>query len=50
MGKIVSDPARRAIHEPLRRRVINGFHVVDLPPDTPPVSLEDIKRIDSESE
>jgi hypothetical protein len=45
LGKAVSELVRRGLHAPLRTRVVNGFHVVDLPPDSPRVSSEDVKRL-----
>lgn len=45
IGKAVSELVRRGLHAPLRTRVVNGFHVVDLPPDSPQVSSEDVKRL-----
>jgi hypothetical protein len=48
IGKAVSDLVRRGLRAPLRTRLINGFHVVDLPPDSPPVSTEDVKKLQDE--
>ena len=45
IGKAVSDLVRRGLRAPLQTRLINGFHVVDLPPDSPPVSTEDVKKL-----
>lgn len=45
IGKAVSDLVRRGLHAPLRTRVVNGFHVVDLPPDSPIVTDQDVKRL-----
>ena len=45
IGKAVSDLVRRGLHAPLRTRIVNGFHVADLPPDTPPVTSEDVKKL-----
>jgi hypothetical protein len=50
IGKAVSDLVRRGLHAPLRTRIVNGFHVVDLPPDSPAVSSEDVKRLLDELE
>jgi len=50
IGKAVSDLVRRGLHAPLRTRIVNGFHVVDLPPDSPTVSSEDVKRLLDEME
>ena len=45
LGKAVSELVRRGLQAPLRTRVVNGFHVVDLPPDSPPVSSADVKKL-----
>jgi hypothetical protein len=34
----------------LQTRVVNGFYVVDLPPGSPPVSTEDVKKLQDELE
>ncbi|MGB2672433.1 MAG: hypothetical protein WA621_15175 [Candidatus Acidiferrum sp.] len=48
IGKAVSDLVRRGLRAPLRTRIVNGFHVVDLPPDSPTVSIEDVKKLQDE--
>ncbi|MGA2095535.1 MAG: CopG family transcriptional regulator [Candidatus Acidiferrum sp.] len=50
IGKAVSDLVRRGLHAPLRTRIVNGFHVVELPPDSPPVSVEKIAKLRDELE
>ena len=50
VGKVVSELVRRAIRAPLRTRIEGGFHVVDLPPNTPPVTTEDVKRFEFDDE
>jgi hypothetical protein len=50
LGKIVSELVRRAVRAPLRTRLESGFHVVDLPPDSPSVTTEDVKRIEFDDE
>lgn len=37
IGKVVSDLIKRAVEMPLRTRVENGFHVVDLPAGGRPI-------------
>jgi len=41
---------RRGLHSPLQTRVVNGFHVVDLPAGSPGVSKEDVKKLQDELE
>jgi hypothetical protein len=50
IGKAASDLIRRGLQAPLRTRVVNGFHVVELPPGSPPVSAEDIEKLQDELE
>jgi hypothetical protein len=50
IGKAVSDLIRRGLQAPLQTRVVNGFYVVDLPPGSPPVSTEDVKKLEEELE
>jgi hypothetical protein len=50
MGKAVSELVRRGLHAPLQTRVVNGFHVVELPPGSPPVSAEDVEKLQDELE
>jgi len=50
IGKAVSELVRRGLHAPLQTRVVNGFHVVELPPGSPPISTEDVKKLQEEFE
>jgi hypothetical protein len=50
MGKAVSELVRRGLHAPLQTRVVNGFYVVELPPGSPPVSAEDVEKLQDELE
>jgi hypothetical protein len=50
LGKAVSELVKRGLNSPLRTKLVNGFHVLELPPDTPPVTTEHVKRIEAESE
>jgi hypothetical protein len=50
LGKAVSELVRRGLNSPLRTQLVNGFHVLELPPDTPPVTSEHVKRVEAESE
>jgi hypothetical protein len=50
IGKAVSDLVRRGLHAPLQTRVLNGIHVVVLPPDSPTVTSEHVKKLLDESE
>ncbi len=50
IGKAVSELVRRGLHAPLQTRLVNGFHVVELPPGSPAVSTEDVERLQDELE
>jgi hypothetical protein len=50
LGKAVSELVKRGLNSPLRTKLVNGFHVLELPPDTPPVTPEHVKRVEAESE
>jgi hypothetical protein len=50
LGKAVSELVRKGLRAPLQTRVVNGFHVVVLPPGSPPVTTEDVKRLQDELE
>lgn len=50
IGKAVSELVRRGLHAPLETRVVNGFHVVDLPATSPTVTTEDVKKLAEELE
>ena len=50
LGKAVSELVRKGLRVPLQTRVVNGFHIVVLPPDSPPVTTDDVKRLVDEIE
>jgi hypothetical protein len=33
------------LHAPLETRIVNGFQVAKLPPGSPPVSTEDVEKL-----
>jgi len=45
LGAAVGELIRAGIAAPIPTKLINGFWVVDLPPDTPEVTTEDIRRL-----
>ncbi|MBI2298317.1 MAG: hypothetical protein HYU66_05085 [Armatimonadetes bacterium] len=49
IGRVVSDCVRRSRELPLRYHMRNGLPVLDLPPDAPPITMEEVKRLDEES-
>jgi len=48
VGKAVSELVRRGLHAPLRTRMVNGFHVVELPTRSPVVTSEHIQKLEEE--
>ena len=48
VGKAVSELVRRGLNAPIRTRIVNGFHVVDLPPNSPPISTEHVRKIEED--
>jgi len=48
VGKAVSELVRRGLHAPIQTRVMNGFHVIELPPGSPPVTIEHIRKLAGE--
>jgi negative regulator of replication initiation len=45
LGKAASDLLRRGLTAPLQTRLVNGFHTVVLPEDTPKVSSERVRQL-----
>ena len=50
LGKAVSELVRRGLNAPMTTKVVNGFHVVVLPPDSPTVTTERVKELENEWE
>ena len=50
VGKAVSELVRKGLHAPLQTRVINGFHVVDLPVGSPAITREHVRKLEEELE
>jgi hypothetical protein len=45
LGKAASDLMRRGLKAKVETRLVNGIHVVVLPPDSPKVSSEGVKQL-----
>jgi len=45
LGRAVSDLVRRGLNSPMQTQVVNGFHVVVLPPDSAPITSERVKKL-----
>lgn len=50
LGKAVSELVRRGLSAPLQTRVVNNFHVVELPPGSPPVTSAHVRKLQDELE
>lgn len=50
IGKAVSELVRRGLHAPLHTRIVNGFHVVELPPGSSQVSSKHVRKLQDEIE
>jgi hypothetical protein len=48
LGRTVSDLVRRGLNAPTPSTDKDGLVVFKLPPDSPAVSTEDVRRLDSE--
>ena len=48
VSKAVSELVRRGLHAPIQTRVVNGFHAIELPPGSPPVTIEHIRKLERE--
>ena len=50
MGKAASELMRKGFATPTATHLVNGVVVFDLPPDTPAVTTEKVKTLESELE
>ena len=50
LGKAVSDLVRKGLRARLPTRMEDGFLVFDTPPDSPPVTSERVKELESKIE
>lgn len=50
LGEAVSELVRKGLHAPLQTRVVNNFHVVELPPGSPRVTTENVRKLQEEPE
>jgi hypothetical protein len=48
LGKAVSELVRKGFTTPTPTRVVNGFVVFDVPPDSPRITSEQVKRLQCE--
>ena len=50
LGKAVSELVRRGWQTPVPTRIVNGLHVLVLPPDAPEMTTEQVRKLESEGE
>lgn len=48
LGRAASDLIRQGLAAPIQTRIVNGLHVLVLPPNSPPVDLELVRRLEDE--
>jgi hypothetical protein len=48
IGKAVSELVRRGLQAPLKMRVVNGFHVVELPLESPLVTTAHLQKLEDD--
>ncbi len=49
LGAAVGELVRNGLNTPRPTKVVNGFHVIDLPEDSPVITSEDVRRLEDES-
>jgi hypothetical protein len=50
LGKAASELVRKGFSSPTPTRLVNGIVVFDVPPDSPRVTTERVKELESETE
>jgi negative regulator of replication initiation len=50
LGRAASDLIRRGLAAPVQTRMVNGFPVIVLPPDSPPIDSDLVERLKDELE
>jgi negative regulator of replication initiation len=45
LGKAASDLMRRGLNAPVQTKMVNGFHAVVLPSDSPKITSEHVKHL-----
>jgi hypothetical protein len=48
LSAAVCELVRRALRPSMRTRMVNGIHVIELPPDSPRITTRRVKELDSE--
>ena len=50
LGKAVSELVQRGLRAPLPTKLVNGLVVFELPPDSPTVTTEHVRKLEAELE
>ncbi len=50
LGKAVSELVRKGLNAPLRTRMVNGLHVIDLPSGSPAIPTKRVLELEAEEE
>ncbi len=50
LGKAASELVRKGFSSPTPTRIVNGIVVFDIPPDSPRITTERVKELESELE
>jgi hypothetical protein len=50
LGKAISELVRRGMNTSRPTRIVNGLLVVDLPPDSPPVTTSRVRELEAEEQ
>ena len=48
MGEAISELVRRGLHAPIQTVEKNGFHILVLPPGSPQITAEQIRKLQDE--
>ena len=48
LGRAVSELVRKGLRAPVRTKLVDGFYVVDLPPDSPEISTEHLLKLEDD--
>jgi Arc/MetJ family transcription regulator len=50
LSEAVCELVRKGLRSPMHTRMMNGIHVIELPPDSPQITSRRVKELESELE
>jgi hypothetical protein len=50
LSEAVCELVRKGLRGPMRTRMVNGIHVIELPPNSPGITSRQVKELESELE